>query len=222
MRKNLGISYPIMSTAFGSKARARSSMHRSQSSRGGRTLEGATRSSSSYAAANSLGCWRRTAECSSVRRSHSNTAWPMSWAILSCVEEGGMARRKWNAPNRGHTSTQPWHSRSTSLLWPLSSPLPPFAFIGYPVTAYSIAYDIYTLANERDSPLGWNAARDLETESGGHANLHGRMSSSSPLRFFLMRVYQARYELSIDRASVKRDYVYRARKELVERRNRSL
>ncbi|KAJ6459731.1 hypothetical protein C8R47DRAFT_950031, partial [Mycena vitilis] len=28
-----------------------------------------------------------------------------------------------------------------------------------PVTAYSISYDIYTLADERDSPLGWNAAR---------------------------------------------------------------
>ncbi|KAK6997385.1 hypothetical protein R3P38DRAFT_1897168 [Favolaschia claudopus] len=42
---------------------------------------------------------------------------------------------------------------------PFFIPLLPQPLAGFPVTAYSIAYDIFTLANELDLPQGWNSPR---------------------------------------------------------------
>ncbi|KAK7033339.1 hypothetical protein R3P38DRAFT_791812 [Favolaschia claudopus] len=39
------------------------------------------------------------------------------------------------------------------------APVPPMGLFGFPVTAYCISYDIYTLANELDLPQGWNSPR---------------------------------------------------------------
>ena len=39
------------------------------------------------------------------------------------------------------------------------APHVPGVLLGYPVTTYSIEYDIYTLANELDTPAGWYLPR---------------------------------------------------------------
>lgn len=40
-------------------------------------------------------------------------------------------------------------------------PAPPVGFQGFPITHYSIMYDIFTRANQDDAPNGWNSCRGM-------------------------------------------------------------
>ncbi|KAJ7184120.1 hypothetical protein C8R46DRAFT_1208356 [Mycena filopes] len=60
------------------------------------------------------------------------------------------------------------------------APLPPAAFIAYPITAYSVSYDIFTRANEQDSPGGWNSYR---------SNIYRRLKNALTAAGFVRNQY---------------------------------